>query len=237
MSRLKSQKIKAVRVARVTATVSEGAYGWDSYEKDAPTFGAEPGAGEVVIGEWADEGYVALNYGSLNVGEATHPLHIDEDGLWVVANETGVNRKLVGKRFTDVFVSVVKVRPERRRFLITCQRGMSNSCRWYGRETTPGGSWWEFGATRDEVVAKLDAHLRPEPPLSRERVTELRAALDDGHISYGELAEIDAAFEQIDPATLPDAPENAMADDKLAELEALLPDVEDLRLIRKYDSN
>lgn len=52
------------------------------------------------------------------------------------------------------------------------------------------------------------------------RIKELRAALDAESISYGELAEIDDAFAEIDPATLNDLPENAMASDMLDELEA-----------------
>lgn len=54
------------------------------------------------------------------------------------------------------------------------------------------------------------------------RINYLRSLLDAERISYGELAEIDEAFAKIDPATLSDLPENAMASDKLDELEARL---------------
>lgn len=54
------------------------------------------------------------------------------------------------------------------------------------------------------------------------RIRELRAELEAERLSYGELLEIDEAFEEIDPATLPEPAENAMAGDKLDELEARL---------------
>ena len=53
-----------------------------------------------------------------------------------------------------------------------------------------------------------------------QRIRELRAELDAEQISYGELAEIESAFEELDPATLRDRPENAMAGDMLDELES-----------------
>jgi len=54
-----------------------------------------------------------------------------------------------------------------------------------------------------------------------QRIKELRAALEAEEISYGELMEIDEAFEtEIDPATLHEPAENAMAGDRLDELEA-----------------
>lgn len=51
----------------------------------------------------------------------------------------------------------------------------------------------------------------------------LRNRVNAENISYGELADIDAEFEKIDPATLNDRPENAMASDKLDEIEARIP--------------
>lgn len=57
------------------------------------------------------------------------------------------------------------------------------------------------------------------PDIEPWRLSELRAAIGAESISYGELAEIDEAFEQIDPYTLPDLPENATVEDKLHELE------------------
>ena len=56
-------------------------------------------------------------------------------------------------------------------------------------------------------------------PLSAERIAFLRGELEAERISYGELAEIQSAFEQIDPA-LSDHPANATAADMLDELEA-----------------
>lgn len=58
--------------------------------------------------------------------------------------------------------------------------------------------------------------------MTPERIAELRAALDAESISYGELMEIDEAFEQIDPSTLPEPAENAMAEDRLDEIEMRL---------------
>lgn len=63
--------------------------------------------------------------------------------------------------------------------------------------------------------------------MNRLRIAQLRRELDAERISYGELAEIDEAFEQIDPETLPEPAENAMAGDKLDELEARAEDVYD----------
>jgi len=50
----------------------------------------------------------------------------------------------------------------------------------------------------------------------------LRAAADDESLSYGELAEIEAAFDTIPDSKLRDLRENAMADDMLDEIEAHL---------------
>lgn len=55
--------------------------------------------------------------------------------------------------------------------------------------------------------------------MDRATIAHLRAELDAERISYGELDEIQSAFEEIDPATLPDLPENAAASDMLDELE------------------
>ena len=55
--------------------------------------------------------------------------------------------------------------------------------------------------------------------MNLERITYLRGELEAERISRGELAEIEAAFDLLDPATLRDLPENAMASDMLDELE------------------
>ncbi len=55
--------------------------------------------------------------------------------------------------------------------------------------------------------------------MNRARIQELRAELDAERISYGELAEIASAFDEIDPATLSGEPEDATAVDMLNELE------------------
>ena len=54
------------------------------------------------------------------------------------------------------------------------------------------------------------------------RIRELRVEVEAERISYGELYEIQSAFEELDPATLRDRPENATASDMLDELEAAL---------------
>ena len=52
------------------------------------------------------------------------------------------------------------------------------------------------------------------------RIAYLRNELDAERISMGELQEIEAAFAELDPATLPEPAENAMAGDMLDELYA-----------------
>lgn len=53
------------------------------------------------------------------------------------------------------------------------------------------------------------------------RIKELRAELEAERIDWLELAEIEEAFFELDPATLRDLPENATASDMLDELERL----------------
>lgn len=60
--------------------------------------------------------------------------------------------------------------------------------------------------------------------MNRTRIQELRVELDAERISYGELAEIASAFDEIDPATLSGDPEDAHASDMLNELEARIDD-------------
>lgn len=52
------------------------------------------------------------------------------------------------------------------------------------------------------------------------RIEYLRGELEAERISYGELLEIQSAFETIDHATLPEPAENATAADMLDEIEA-----------------
>ena len=56
--------------------------------------------------------------------------------------------------------------------------------------------------------------------LTRERLAELRALVEDESLSWGDVADLQGAFEMLDPATLRDAPENATAIDMVEELEA-----------------
>ena len=56
--------------------------------------------------------------------------------------------------------------------------------------------------------------------VDRARLIHLRALLDAECISYGEMEEIYTAFDELDPATLRDRPENASASDMLDELYA-----------------
>ena len=56
-------------------------------------------------------------------------------------------------------------------------------------------------------------------PLTREHLLHLQAELNAGHdLSMGDYADIQGAFEELDPTTLRDRPENAMASDMLEEL-------------------
>jgi hypothetical protein len=54
------------------------------------------------------------------------------------------------------------------------------------------------------------------------RIAYLRGELEAERISMDELIEIQGEFEKIDPATLPEPAENAMASDMLDEIEARL---------------
>lgn len=51
------------------------------------------------------------------------------------------------------------------------------------------------------------------------RIKYFRGEAENLSLAYSELAEIQAAFDEIDPSTLRDLPENAMVDDQLDELE------------------
>ena len=65
--------------------------------------------------------------------------------------------------------------------------------------------------------------------VTREQIAQWRA-LDNAEppepgLAWGDLADIQGAFEQIDPATLPEPAENATISDMLDELESRLPRV------------
>ena len=74
--------------------------------------------------------------------------------------------------------------------------------------------------------------------MNLQRIKELRVELDAERISYGELAEIDEAFNELVASgyELRDLPENAMASDQLEELEqAILDTHHQLReILQKY---
>ena len=55
--------------------------------------------------------------------------------------------------------------------------------------------------------------------MTQERIDHLRKALESESISYGELAEIESSFNELDHTELRDLPENAAASDMLDELE------------------
>lgn len=61
--------------------------------------------------------------------------------------------------------------------------------------------------------------------INAERIAYLRAENDAERLSWGEVIEVQSAFEQIDPSTLPEPAENAGIGDMLDELEARLPSV------------
>lgn len=58
------------------------------------------------------------------------------------------------------------------------------------------------------------------------RIKYLRECLEAENIDLLELSEIEEAFKELDPSTLRDLPENAMAGDMLDELEELISPVE-----------
>lgn len=60
--------------------------------------------------------------------------------------------------------------------------------------------------------------------MNRQRLTELRALVEAEEMSWGDAIDLQAAFEAIDPATLPEPAENAGWSDMLDELEARLPE-------------
>ena len=55
--------------------------------------------------------------------------------------------------------------------------------------------------------------------MTRDRIQQLRREIEGERISYGELAEIEAAFAVIPDEELPEPRENAQASDMLDELE------------------
>lgn len=55
--------------------------------------------------------------------------------------------------------------------------------------------------------------------MTDERLQYLKEESKQERLSYGELIEIEEAFAKLDPKTLRDLPENAMADDMLDEIE------------------
>lgn len=59
--------------------------------------------------------------------------------------------------------------------------------------------------------------------LTRERLAELRALVEDESMSWGDCADLEGAFEEIPEDELPEPAENAMHSDMLDELEARLP--------------
>lgn len=58
------------------------------------------------------------------------------------------------------------------------------------------------------------------------RIKYLRECLEEENIDLVELSEIEEAFKELDPSTLRDLPENAMAGDMLDELEEIISPVE-----------
>lgn len=68
----------------------------------------------------------------------------------------------------------------------------------------------------------LYAGLARKKAMNAARIAYLRQELEDECISMFELQEIQNAFDLLDPATLRDLPENAMASDMLDELESAL---------------
>ena len=71
--------------------------------------------------------------------------------------------------------------------------------------------------------------------IDHDRLVYLRGESDAERLSYGEIAEIHEAFEEIPDAELPDLRENATASDMLTELEARDPDWKDPDLFHRED--
>ena len=55
--------------------------------------------------------------------------------------------------------------------------------------------------------------------MNTERINYLRAELEAERLSWGEVIELQSAFDEIDPTTLPEPAENAGWSDMLDELE------------------
>lgn len=56
--------------------------------------------------------------------------------------------------------------------------------------------------------------------MNRDRIAYLRSHLEEEDLSWGEVIELQSAFEEIDPATLPEPAEHASWADMLDELES-----------------
>ena len=101
----------------VHGCVSEAAYEWETWETDKATAGAEPGTPDVLIvrvetSEYDDSPSVGHTYNTIDLGEARHPLHLKDDGMWWTishgADHDGpIPAELRGKWFTDVWVTPV----------------------------------------------------------------------------------------------------------------------------------
>jgi len=86
-----------------------------------------------------------------------------------------------------------------------------------------GNAFCDVTSPADAVrLAGTDGRPQAWPRMTKERVAELRHELEMERISMGELIEIQGEFETIDPDTLPEPAENAMAGDMLNEIESRL---------------
>lgn len=68
--------------------------------------------------------------------------------------------------------------------------------------------------------------------MTPERIAELRAVIADESLSYDDIADIEGEFDKVPDSQLGEPRENAMAEDMLNEIEAMVPGTE--RTLRSY---
>lgn len=77
----------------------------------------------------------------------------------------------------------------------------------------------DFGHECGTITVEREAYVSS---VTAEQIAYWRAENEAERLSWGELADIQGAFAEIDPSTLPEPAENAGIDDMLDELEARL---------------
>lgn len=67
--------------------------------------------------------------------------------------------------------------------------------------------------------------------IDRDWIAAMRAKVEAENMAWGDVAELQSAFEEIDPDTLPEPAENAGWSDMLDELEARLPGTHEFTVV------